>query len=298
VAMVRDWRGQAEQLSAIAPPDDGAQQPAPSPPQRTSSPRRSLATVVALALVFALAVSVAFYATNLRISRRPSLTTNDINAIVNQKLSTAVSQLESQPPAAMTAYDAVRAGLVVIVAQRGGPGGTEDLGTGVIVDTQGDILTALHVVEGASVIKVTFADGTTSTASIATADPTHDIAVLDAGRLPAVIVPAVLGPGPEVGDETFAVGNPLGLVGSLSAGVISGLDRTFKVANGRTLSGMIQFDAAVNPGSSGGPLLNTKGQVIGIVTGLANPAGTDNFAGIGFAVPIATAGQAAGVPAK
>jgi S1-C subfamily serine protease len=296
--MVRDWRGQAEKLSAIAPPDDGAEQPAPSSPQRTSPPGRSLATVVALTLVFAVAVSVAFYATNLRISRRPSLTTNDINAIVNQKVSTAVSQLESQPPAAVTAYDAVRAGLVVIEAQRGGAGGTEDLGTGVIVDTQGDILTALHVVEGASVIKVTFADGTTSTASIATADPAHDIAVLAAGRLPAVIVPAVLGPGPQVGDGTFAVGNPLGLVGSLSAGVISGLDRTFKVANGRTLSGMIQFDAAVNPGSSGGPLLNTKGQVIGIVTGLANPAGTDNFAGIGFAVPIATAGQAAGVPAK
>jgi S1-C subfamily serine protease len=187
---------------------------------------------------------------------------------------------------------------VVIEAERGGAGGTEDLGTGVIVDTRGDILTALHVVQGASVIKVTFADGTTSTASIATSDPDNDIAVLTAGRLPAVIVPAVLGPGPQVGDATFAVGNPLGLVGSLSAGVISGLDRTFKVGNGRTLSGMIQFDAAVNPGSSGGPLLNTKGQVIGIVTGLANPAGTDNFAGIGFAVPIATAGQAAGAPAK
>jgi S1-C subfamily serine protease len=259
---------------------------------------RSLRAVVALALMFALAVLVALYATNLRISRRPSVTTSDINAIVNQKVSTAVSQLESQPPAAGTAYDAVRAGLVVIVAQRGKAGGTEDLGTGVIVDTQGDILTALHVVQGASVIKVTFADGTTSTASVATSDPTHDIAVLEAARLPAVIVPAVLGPNPQVGDETFAVGNPLGLVGSLSAGVVSGLDRTFKVANGRTLSGMIQFDAAVNPGSSGGPLLNTKGQVIGIVTGLANPAGTDNFAGIGFAVPIATAGQAAGAPAK
>jgi S1-C subfamily serine protease len=254
--------------------------------------------VVALALVVVLAVGVGLYATNLRISRRPSLTTNDINAIVNQKVSTALSQLQSQPPAAVTAYDAVRAGLVVIEAQRGGAGGTEDLGTGVIVDTQGDILTALHVVRGASVIEVTFADGTTSSASVETSDPTHDIAVLAAGRLPAVIVPAVLGPGPQVGDAAFAVGNPLGLVGSLSAGVISGLNRTFKLSDGRTLSGMIQFDAAVNPGSSGGPLLNTKGQVIGIVTGLINPAGTDNFAGIGFAVPIGTAGRAAGAPAK
>ena len=254
--------------------------------------------MVALALVVLLAVGVGLYATNLRISRRPSLTTNDINAIVNQKVSTAVSELESQPPAAATAYDAVRAGLVVIEAQRGGAGGTEDLGTGVIVDTQGDILTALHVVQGASVIEVTFADGTTSSASVETSDPTHDIAVLAPGRLPAVIVPAVLGPGPQVGDAAFAVGNPLGLVGSLSAGVISGLNRTFKLSDGRTLSGMIQFDAAVNPGSSGGPLLNTKGQVIGIVTGLINPAGTDNFAGIGFAVPIGTAGRAAGAPAK
>ncbi len=294
---MRDGRGQLEQLPAIGPSDNGAPGVEPSP-GRTSRPRRSLRSAVALALVFVLAVGIALYTTNLRISRRPSVSTNDINAIVNAKVSAAVSQLESQPPAAVTAYDAVRAALVVIVAQRGAASGSQDLGTGVIVDTQGDILTALHVVQGASGIKVTFADGTTSSASIAASDPAHDIAVLAAGRLPAVIVPAVLGPGPQVGDETFAVGNPLGLVGSLSAGVISGLDRTFKVANGRTLSGMIQFDAAVNPGSSGGPLLNTKGQVIGIVTGLANPAGTDNFAGIGFAVPIATAGQAAGAPAK
>jgi len=254
--------------------------------------------VVALALLVVLAVFAAVYVTNLRISRRPSLTTNDINTIVNQKVSTAISQLESQPPAAVTAYQAVRAGLVLIQAQHRGAPGREDLGTGVIVDTQGDILSALHVVQGASAIKVTFADGTTSAAALAASDPAHDIAVLAAGRLPAVIVPAVLGPSPQIGDETFAVGNPLGLVGSLSAGVISGLDRTFDLGNGRTLSGMIQFDAAVNPGSSGGPLLNTKGQVIGIVTGLANPAGTDNFAGIGFAVPIATAGRAAGAPAK
>ncbi len=122
--------------------------------------------------------------------------------------------------------------------------------------------------------------------------------MLAAERLPAVIVPAVLGGSAQIGDEAFAVGNPLGLVASLSAGVVSGLDRTFKVAGGRTLSGLIQFDAAVNPGSSGGPLLNIKGQVIGIVTGLVNPAGTDDFAGIGFAVPIATAGKAAGAPAK
>ncbi len=101
-----------------------------------------------------------------------------------------------------------------------------------------------------------------------------------------------------MGDEAFAEGHPLGLVGSLSTGVISGLDRSFPRPDGRTLNGMIQFDAAVNPGNSGGPLLNRNGQVIGIVTGLANPAGDDHFAGIGFAVPIGTAGVVAGAPAR
>ena len=191
-----------------------------------------------------------------------------------------------------------RAGLVVIESQNTGAPNTEDLGTGIIVNTQADIMTALHVVQGASAIKVTFADGSNSAASIKSSDPDHDIAVLTAVHPPSVIVPEVLGGGAQIGDEIFAVGNPLGLVGSLSAGVVSGLNRSFPLADGRTMSGMIQFDAAVNPGSSGGPLLNGKGQVIGIVTGLANPEGAKDFVGIGFAVPIGTAGGAAGAPAR
>jgi S1-C subfamily serine protease len=187
---------------------------------------------------------------------------------------------------------------VVIESQHPEAADTEDLGSGIIIDTQADILTALHVVQGGSAIKVTFADGSSSPATVKSTDPDHDIAVLTAAQPPSVIVPEVLGGGAQIGDDTFAVGNPLGLVGSLSAGVISGLDRSFPQPNGRTLTGMIQFDAAVNPGSSGGPLLNKKGQVIGIVTGLANNEGTKDFAGIGFAVPIGTAGGAAGAPAK
>jgi S1-C subfamily serine protease len=253
---------------------------------------------MSLALVLLVALGAALLATNQRISRRPDLSTKDVQTIAGKTAKSAISQLQSQPPASVTAYDAIRAGIVLIVAQHKGGPSTKDLGTGVIVDTSGAIVTALHVVTGASAIQVTFADGTTSPASVESSDPTHDIAELVTQRRPAVIVPAVLGGTPNVGEDTFAVGNPLGLVASLSAGVISGLDRTFKVAGGRTLSGMIQFDAAVNPGSSGGPLLNTKGQVIGIVIGLANAAGTDEFAGIGFAVPIATAGGAAGAPLK
>ncbi len=251
-----------------------------------------------LALLAVAATFAALVITNVRISRRPAVSTNNVNSIVNQKVKTAISQLQSQPPAAVTAYGAVRAGLVLVVSEHRNGGGSEDLGSGIIIDTQGDILTALHVVQGASRINVTFFDGVTSTASITSSNPADDIAVLSSRQLPPVVAPAVLGSGPQVGDQVFAVGNPLGLVGSLSAGVVSGLDRTFRLGNGRTLSGMIQFDAAVNPGSSGGPLLNAKGQVIGIVTGLANAAGTDDFAGIGFAVPIATAGRAAGAPDK
>jgi S1-C subfamily serine protease len=257
--------------------------------------RRALGVLTALVVV---AMVAALVVTNLRISERPALSTNQVNAIVNQKVRTAISQLEAKPPAAVAAYGAVRAGLVAVKVERQGASHNEDLGAGVIIDTRGDILTALHVVQGASQIELTFFDGTTSTASVKTTDAAGDIAVLTATRLPRVVAPAVLGSSPQVGDQVFAVGNPLGLVASLSAGVVSGLDRTFTVNHGRTLSGMIQFDAAVNPGSSGGPLLNSEGQVIGIVTGLANPAGTDNFAGIGFAVPIATAGQAAGAPPK
>jgi S1-C subfamily serine protease len=88
----------------------------------------------------------------------------------------------------------------------------------------------------------------------------------------------------------------LGLNGSLSAGVVSAVDRKVRVNSSQTLEGLIQFDAAVNPGNSGGPLLNKAGQVVGIVTGLANPSEQSFFVGIGFAVPIATAGGVAGTP--
>jgi S1-C subfamily serine protease len=270
----------------------------PAPPTPPPAPRRSWWSARWLLAGLLLAVVALFLADQL-ISRKPAISAKDVNGIVNQKVSSAITGLQSQPPVAAQVYNETRAGLVLIEAQHAGAAaGTEDLGTGIIVNTQGDILTALHVVEGGSAIKVTFADGTASAASIKSSDPAHDIAVLTAKQPPGVIVPEVLGGGAQIGDPTFAVGNPLGLVGSLSAGVISGLNRSFPLADGRTLTGMIQFDAAVNPGSSGGPLLNGKGQVIGIVTGLANAEGAKDFAGIGFAVPIATAGGAAGAPAR
>jgi S1-C subfamily serine protease len=278
-----------------------AQTSMPSDPVPSTQVARSVGrprrAVIVLGLLVIVALSVALAVTFLGLSSRNDISAKDINTIANQRAKSAISQLQSQPPTALSAYRAVVASLVLIQSSTGSSG-TEELGSGIIINSRGDILTALHVVAGASAIEITFDDGTTSAASITSADPSHDIAVLTSSHPPTVIRPAVLGNAPQIGDEAFAVGNPLGLAASLSAGVISGLDRTFMPANGRELSGMIQFDAAVNPGSSGGPLLNAKGQVIGIVTGLANPTGIDDFAGIGFAVPIATAGTAAGAPAK
>ena len=244
-------------------------------------------------------VCVALVAIDLRATSRPATSKADVNSIVDKKVSSAITALRSQPPDGVTVFDANRGPLVVVQSQRSGPAGDRSgLGSGVIVNAQGDILTSLHVVDGAASIKVSFSDGSDSPATVKTTDPDHDIAVLTPQKLPEVVVPAVLGGGARIGDEAFVIGNPLGLVGSFSAGVISGLNRSFPLSNGKTLGGMIQFDAAVNPGNSGGPLLNRNGQVIGIVTGLANPAGDDDFIGIGFAVPIGTAGGAAGAPAR
>jgi S1-C subfamily serine protease len=162
------------------------------------------------------------------------------------------------------------------------------LGTGVIVADSGTILTANHVIAGGGAITVTFADGTTTTASVAAANRKLDIATLLPAKLPQVVVPANLGGGAEVGAPVVAIGNPLGLTDSVSSGVISGLDRTADTDAGK-FSGLIQFDASVNPGSSGGPLLDAQGLVIGIVVSIAVPDGEDAFAGIGFAVPIGAA---------
>jgi len=176
-----------------------------------------------------------------------------------------------------------RVGPSVVVVRAG-----DALGTGVIVANDGTILTANHVIAGAKDINVTFADGTKSRAVVVSSDPRHDIAALTPSALPGVIVPATLGGAADVGARVVAIGNPLGLAYSVSSGVISGLDRTADTNDGN-YSGLIQFDASVNPGSSGGPLLNARGLVIGIVVSIVNPAHEDAFAGIGFAVPIGAA---------
>ena len=222
---------------------------------------------------------------------------------VDETVAQAMASATPAPAYSALAYQAIQYSLVLIQARN--PDAAEEqefsLGSGVVINTDGDILTSLHVVANASEILVTFADGTQSPAQILAAQPENDIAVLEAAMLPVTLVPAILGNpnAMHVGDETFAVGNPFGLYGSMSAGVISGFERSFQPPNSdMVLEGLIQIDAAVNPGNSGGPLLNRYGQVVGIVTGIINPTEENFFVGIGFAVPITVAvGGMGGGPA-
>ena len=245
-------------------------------------------------------VAVAGFAITRSSSSAESDDSAPVASVVKGAIDKAIEDLQSQPARSAEVYNVILPSVVVIqtdlasTATKNGSG----LGTGVIINNQGLILTALHVVQKATTIRVSFADGTETPATIESEDAENDIAVLSTERLPDVLVPAVLGGGIGVGDETYAVGHPLGLVGSISAGVVSGLDRSLSRDDGAPLRGLIQFDAAVNPGNSGGPLLNRNGQVVGIVTALANPARDGYFMGIGFAVPIGTAGGGAGAPRK
>jgi S1-C subfamily serine protease len=226
------------------------------------------------------------------------ITSSEVSDTVNQALASA-----TPPPAfSVAVYKVIAPSLVLIQSrQAASSDGTTlgELGSGVIIDDSCDILTALHVVADATAITVTFADGSQSEAQVASTQPANDIAVLTPAQPPAQVVPAVLGnPNDlQVGDEAYVVGNPLGLYGSMSAGVISGFNRSFQPENSTLeLKGLIQIDAAVNPGNSGGPLLDRYGQVVGIVEGIANPTSQNFFIGIGFVVPINVAVSGFGSP--
>jgi S1-C subfamily serine protease len=169
--------------------------------------------------------------------------------------------------------------------------GQEGLGSGIVIDEDGSIITNFHVVNGFDEVTVTFSDGTVTTAEVIGTDPGNDIALIDVDITDsAVLKPAKLGDSDavEVGSVVAAIGNPFGLDGSFTTGVISGLDRTLpSSADGRPIRGLLQTDTAVNPGNSGGALINTDGEVIGINTAIENPNGA-GFAGVAYAVPVNT----------
>ncbi len=223
---------------------------------------------------------------------------------VNNAIAVAMASATPRPPFSEQVYQIIQPSLVLIQTDNTDPNVSGEvehsLGSGVIINRQGQVLTSLHVVDGAKHILLTFADGTQANGTIASSQPEIDIAMLNPSVLPQQYVPATIGSASsmQVGDDAYVVGNPFGLYSSMSAGVVSGFDRTFQPQNtNKVIHGLIQVDAAVNPGNSGGPLLDRNGFVVGIVTGIINPTDQSFFIGIGFAVPInVAAGGAGGLP--
>jgi S1-C subfamily serine protease len=249
---------------------------------------------------------------------KPPLTVEQIDAAMRQSIAK-----EPLPSAAAAAYAAVIPSVVRVVGEHKPPpeaaasapklkgkGATKptdkaidedgrSVGTGVVIVDKGLILTNLHVVAGADKITVNFFDGSESEAVLVSLQPEHDLAVLRAKSIPDDLHAATLRStaGLTPGDEVIAIGFPFGIGPSASQGVISGLKREFRSPEGhRSLSNLIQFDAAANPGNSGGPLVTMDGHVVGIVTAIMNPNQQRTFIGIGFAVPIENAAAAVGMP--
>ena len=225
------------------------------------------------------------------------LTQVDIDAAVLKTLETT-----TLPSAAARAYETIAPSVVRVVSYELGVNGRDEIergvGTGVVIVDKGIILTNLHVVQGAEVIKVVFSDGLEATASIKGTQPEDDLAVLQAHKIPDDLIAATMRSTGDLvpGDQVVAVGYPFGIGPSTSAGVVSGLKRQFRSPEGRQeMTNLIQFDAAANPGNSGGPLVTMDGQVVGIVTAILNPGQARTFIGIGFAVPIENAASAAGL---
>jgi len=226
------------------------------------------------------------------------ITQEDISAAVLHTLET-----HTLPSPAAKAYEVIRPSIVRVRRLEPDKDGGEDkergVGTGVVIVDKGIILTNLHVVLGAKRVQVVFADGLESDATITGVRPEHDLAVLQAHTIPDDLVAATMRSTADLalGDQVVAVGFPFGIGPSATAGVVSGLRREFRSPEGKqVLTDLIQFDAAVNPGSSGGPLVTAQGEVVGIVTAILNPTDQRFFVGIGFAVPIENAAAAVGVP--
>ena len=241
------------------------------------------------------------------LARAPALTIEQIDAAMRKSI-------EDKPlaSAAARAHAAILPSVVrVIGLMTDGDDGKDDhdtedrgpvergVGSGVVIMENGTILTNLHVVSGAKKVRVTFMDGSESDAIVTGTQPENDLAVLRAKTIPDDLFPATMRSTGDLrpGDEVVAVGFPFGIGPSTSAGVVSGLKRSFRSPDGQQLmTNLIQFDAAANPGNSGGPLVTMDGEVVGIVTAILNPSRQRVFIGIGFAVPIENAASAVGMP--
>ena len=241
------------------------------------------------------ALAAALVVTHAALTPPPQpVTQDDIDQAVMRTL-----ESKPLPSPAVKAYQAVRSSIVRIRATVDEDQAHRATGSGVVIVDKGVILTSLHVVSGASRVRVQFEDGMEADADIISKQPDMDLAILQAKQIPDDLRAATLRSAKQLteGEHVTAVGFPFGIGPSVSHGVISGLKRQYRSPdNERVLSNLIQFDAAANPGSSGGPLVNAQGEVIGIVTAILATSEKAGFAGIAFAVPIEMAAGAAGLP--
>ena len=291
-------RPPAESQSPVAAPPPTTQGGHPQP---TGNPAVTVSRRQLRSLWGVIALLAALLSASLWLHQRPApqrITQDDIDAAVLRTLETT-----TPPSAAARAVDAIAPSVVRVVGYSRSKNGKEEtergIGTGVVIVDKGIILTNLHVVTGADRIVLTFHDGLETTASITGAQPENDLAVLQAHKVPDDLAAATLRSTQNLrpGDQVVAVGFPFGIGPSASAGVVSGLEREFTSPEGkRQISNLIQFDAAANPGNSGGPLVTLDGEVVGIVTAILNPTPARTFIGIGFAVPIENAASAVGMP--
>jgi S1-C subfamily serine protease len=285
-----------------APPAPAAAAPAPNDapaPRKPSRLRGFFARHdrILLLAIGALLAALVLGLYNGQVAPPRELTQKDIDAAVLHTLET-----KPLPSPAAKAAEIIRPSVVRVqgltLDEIGGEEIEHGIGSGVVIVDKGVILTNLHVVAGAKRVKVTFYDGMEAEAEIVGLHAEHDLAVLQAKSIPDDLVAATMRSTGDLapGDRVVAVGFPFGIGPSVSAGVVSGLKREFRSPEGkRVLTNLIQFDAAANPGSSGGPLVTAEGEVVGIVTAILNPSEQRVFIGIGFAVPIENAASAAGM---
>lgn len=258
-------------------------EPPPAPPSPPTNARRppSRAAIATATLFVIGGIGGGALGAQAVLSRTPTSTP----AAITRSTATSSAAQAQTPTSAAAIYQQAAPGVVTITTEVAGRLGRvgEGTGSGIVLNTNGDILTNAHVVAGANQIHVTFNDGRALPATLVNSNTSADLAVVRVSAAASTLHPLTLGNSDAVlvGDQVYAIGAPFGLPESMTAGIVSGLNR-HNAASG--LSGLIQTDAPINPGNSGGALLNTQGQVIGVNDAIESPIAGN--VGVGFAIPV------------
>jgi putative serine protease PepD len=273
-------------------PDEAEQQPAAAPTPPTAPPprRRSRGRLAAGIAALAILGGTGSGALTATLIDHNSATPAAVSTSTGSTTTSTSTQTAST---AAAVYKQVSPGVVTItttVSSRSGRAG-QATGSGIVLDSKGNILTNNHVIAGGQQIQVTFSDGSTAPATVVGTNAAADLAVIHVSVSSSKLHPVTLGNSDsvQVGDTVYAIGSPFGLSGSFSEGIVSNLHQSGTSSGGSNLSNLIQTDAAINPGNSGGPMVNGQGDVVGINSSIESPV--DGNVGVGFAIPINTVKQ-------